>query len=143
MARIHPIMGWRMRNRWDPRRKRAYSTLKAGKSKPVIISDALDIPRGVCYNAEIYPKPQYAFDGLPFQGGLDPFIRDNMRGEVIPAWKHVFHSGPYAGTTDPALITNPMSRLANFYVEGLDYMCRRWGIDGIYIDDVGYDGLLG
>ena len=91
---------------------------------------------------EIYPKPKFAFDGLPFQGGLDPFIRDNMRGEVIPAWKHIFKSGPYAGTTDPALITNPMSRLANFYVEGLDFMCRRWGIDGIYIDDVGYDRTI-
>lgn len=88
---------------------------------------------------EIYPKPRYKFDGITFQGGTDDFIRENLADEVIPAWKHVFHDGPYAGESDPSLITNPMSRLANFHVEGLYYMCRKWGIDGIYIDDVGYD----
>ena len=43
---------------------------------------------------------------------------------MIPAWKHIFKSDPYAGTTDPALITNPMSRLSGFYAEGLDDMCH-------------------
>lgn len=89
--------------------------------------------------SEIYPKPTYKFDGIEFQGGTDDFIKQNLGGDVIPAWKHVFTDGPYAGQTDPSLITNPMSRLANFYVEGLHYMCRKWSIDGIYIDDVGYD----
>lgn len=88
---------------------------------------------------EIFAYPAYRFDGIPFQGGVDPFLKENMDGEVVPAWKHVFKDGPYAGVTDPALITNPMSRLANFHVEGLHYMCTKWGIDGIYIDDVGYD----
>ena len=91
---------------------------------------------------EIYPRPTYSFDGITFQGGTDPFIRENVDGEVIPAWKHVFSDGPYKGMSDPSLITNPMSRLANFYLEGLHYMCHKWGIDGIYIDDVGYDRTI-
>ena len=88
---------------------------------------------------EIYPKPRFEFDGIKGQGGTDDLISQSVAGEVIPAWKHVFREGPYAGITDPSIITNPMSRLANFHVEGLYWMLRQLDIDGIYIDDVGYD----
>lgn len=38
-----------------------------------------------------------------------------------------------------AIITNGQSRWHNFYIEGLDWLARNVGIDGLYLDDVAFD----
>ncbi len=88
---------------------------------------------------EIFPKPTYAQGGISWQNGVDPFLTETFGDEVIPAWKHVFSGGKYDGTTDPTVITNPNSRIANFYVGSISWMIDHIGIDGLYLDDVGYD----
>lgn len=88
---------------------------------------------------EIFPLPTYAQGGVPFHNGVDPFVTENFGGEVIPAWKHTFKGGKYDGTTDPTLATNPAGRICNFYVGSLAWMAEKAGIDGLYIDDVGFD----
>ena len=40
---------------------------------------------------------------------------------------------------DAALINSGVSRWHNFYLEGLDWLVRHVGIDGLYIDDVAFD----
>jgi hypothetical protein len=40
---------------------------------------------------------------------------------------------------DAAVINSGISRWHNYYVEGLDWLARNVGIDGLYIDDVAFD----
>lgn len=89
--------------------------------------------------AEVFAQPNFNYDGVPGQGEKDAWLKDECGDHVLPAWKHVFTEGKYAGTTDPAVIVNPASRIVNFYVEGLRWMCDNWQIDGIYVDDTGLD----
>ncbi len=88
---------------------------------------------------EIYAQPNFNFDGVPGQGEKDAWLKAECGDLCLPAWKHEFKTGKYAGQTDPAVIVNPASRIVNFYMEGLRYMCDNWAIDGIYVDDTGLD----
>ena len=40
---------------------------------------------------------------------------------------------------DAALVTTGISRWHNYYVEGLDWLVRNVGIDGLYLDDIAFD----
>ncbi len=53
----------------------------------------------------------------------------------VPAW----HQPLGNGHCDAALATQGLSRWHNYYLEGLDYLVRHAGIDGLYLDGVGYD----
>lgn len=55
--------------------------------------------------------------------------------KVIPAWEHEFNEGKYKGDICSALIVEPNSSIDNYYIEGLDWLVKEVGIDGIYIDD--------
>ena len=65
-------------------------------------------------------------------GGGHQWYEEHFGGNYIQAWFA-------AGTYDAAIVTSGMSRWHNYYLEGLDWLVRNVGIDGIYIDDVAYD----
>ncbi len=88
---------------------------------------------------EIFAQPNFHFDGVPGQGEKDAWLAEECGNLALPAWKAEFTKGKYAGTCDPSVIVNPASRIINFYIEGLRWMCESWGIDGIYVDDTGLD----
>ena len=71
--------------------------------------------------------------------GPDEWLKTNLREKYIPAWFNLIKEGPFKGQTDLAVITTPDSRLNNFYAAGLDWMVRKIGIDGVYIDDSALD----
>lgn len=71
--------------------------------------------------------------------GPHPWLIENFKTNFIPAWKCTFTEGPYKGRQDLSVITTPDSRLNNFFLGGLDWMCRNMNIDGIYIDDSALD----
>lgn len=52
-----------------------------------------------------------------------------------PAWHQPLGNGHY----DAAVAQQGLSRWHNYYLEGLDYLIRRVGIDGLYLDGIGYD----
>ena len=52
-----------------------------------------------------------------------------------PAW----HQPLADGQVDAAVITAGLSRWHNYYLEGLRWLVREVGIDGIYLDGIGYD----
>lgn len=87
---------------------------------------------------EIFPAPTYSQGGVSWQNGVDEYLTEVFGEEAIPAWKHTFEGGKYDGTTDPSVIVNPNSRMANFYIGSLAWFIQKTGIDGLYIDDVGY-----
>jgi hypothetical protein len=61
------------------------------------------------------------------------------------AWLEEHTDGDYlAGTMEPlmrdgAVLMRPDSRYANYYIEGLDWLVRKTGISGVYMDGIGMD----
>jgi len=68
-------------------------------------------------------------------GGGAPWLREHVVDHYEPAWV----SAIPGDEIDAAVTTSGESRWFNFYVEGLQWMCKNVGIDGLYLDDVAYD----
>lgn len=55
--------------------------------------------------------------------------------DYVPAWHQPLGNGHY----DAAIATTGLSRWHNYYLEGLNWLIRNAGMDGLYLDGVGYD----
>ncbi|WP_430390517.1 glycoside hydrolase domain-containing protein [Dyella sp. 20L07] len=66
------------------------------------------------------------------RGGGFSWLQEHLDGDYIAAW-HVPEN------RDAAVINAGQSRWHNYYIEGLDWLARNVGIDGLYLDDVAYD----
>ncbi len=66
------------------------------------------------------------------KGGGFSWLQEHLGSGYIAAW-HV------PEIRDAAVINTGVSRWHNFYVEGLNWLVRSVGIDGLYIDDVAFD----
>lgn len=71
--------------------------------------------------------------------GPNRWLVDNFGDHFIPAWFNAFKEGKYKGEMDISVITTPDSRWNNYYLEGLAWMIRNYGLRGIYIDDSALD----
>jgi hypothetical protein len=65
-------------------------------------------------------------------GGGWSWLQEHVEGSYLGGW-----FVPEIG--DAALVTSGVSRWHNFYVEGLAWLARNVGIDGLYLDDVAFD----
>jgi hypothetical protein len=66
------------------------------------------------------------------KGGGGSWLREHLDDDYISAW-HATEVG------DAAIVDSGMSRWHNYYIEGLDWLARNVGIDGLYLDDVAFD----
>ncbi|MFW6140520.1 MAG: glycoside hydrolase domain-containing protein [Acidobacteriota bacterium] len=57
-------------------------------------------------------------------------VKDYIAGWFVPKLK------------DAAVINSGVSRWHNYYLEGLDWLTKNVGIDGLYIDDVAFDRIV-
>lgn len=64
-------------------------------------------------------------------GGGHAWLMEHLAEHYIAAW----HA---PNVRDTSVINGVLSRWHNHYVEGLDWLARRVGIDGVYIDDLGF-----
>ncbi len=64
-----------------------------------------------------------------------PWLNEHLTEGFVGAW----HQFLFDGEQDCAVHTKPFSRLLNYYLCGLDWMIREVGIDGVYLDGIGYD----
>ncbi len=71
--------------------------------------------------------------------GPHPWLREHVGEDIVPAWRENLKCPEYPNKLDLAVITTPDSRWNNFYLEGLDYLVKHAGIDGLYIDDTALD----
>lgn len=71
--------------------------------------------------------------------GPHQWLQEHLKEHYIPAWFNAFNEGKYKGEMDLSVITTPDSRWNNYYLEGLDWMVRNIGLDGVYIDDSALD----
>jgi len=65
-------------------------------------------------------------------GGGSSWLQEHLGGDYIAAWF-------VPELKDAAVINSGMSRWHNYYIEGLDWLARNVGIDGLYLDDVAFD----
>jgi hypothetical protein len=65
-------------------------------------------------------------------GGGHSWLQEHVGSDYITGWV-------VPALRDIALVTSGISRWHNFYVEGLRWLTRHAGIDGIYLDDVAFD----
>jgi hypothetical protein len=68
----------------------------------------------------------------PGPGGGHAWLQEHLDPPYVPGW----HTPP---THDVACVTMGDSRWHNYYLEGLDWLARNVGIDGLYLDDLAYD----
>jgi hypothetical protein len=68
-------------------------------------------------------------------GGGDSWLREHLTSHYAPAW----HQPLADGRMDAALCLVKPSRWQNYYVEGVSYLMKRVGIDGLYLDGISYD----
>jgi hypothetical protein len=68
----------------------------------------------------------------PGAGGGYAWLQEHLGDDYIAAWY-------VPELKDAAIVTSGVSRWHNFYVEGLDWLARNTGMDGVYIDDVAFD----
>ena len=65
-------------------------------------------------------------------GGGHAWLQEHVGDHYVTGWV-------VPELHDIALVTSGVSRWHNFYVEGLDWLVKNVGIDGLYIDDVAFD----
>ncbi|MBI4328218.1 MAG: hypothetical protein HY674_23560 [Chloroflexi bacterium] len=53
----------------------------------------------------------------------------------VPAWHHPFGQGVW----DASIATRGLSRWHNYYLEGMGWLIKNMGVDGLYLDGIGYD----
>jgi hypothetical protein len=67
-------------------------------------------------------------------GGGFSWLQEHLGSDYIAAWF-------VPELNDAAIVNSGVSRWHNFYVEGLAWLVRNVGIDGLYLDDVAFDRL--
>ncbi len=71
--------------------------------------------------------------------GPHPWLKAHVGMDIVPAWREGLNYPGYKSKLDLSVITTPDSRWNNVYLEGLNYLVKHAGIDGIYIDDTALD----
>lgn len=66
------------------------------------------------------------------KGGGYSWLQEHLDSDYIAAWF-------VPEMKDAAIINSGMNRWHNYYVEGLNWLVKNVGIDGLYLDDVAYD----
>jgi hypothetical protein len=69
------------------------------------------------------------------QGGGDSWLQEHLVNDYAPAWHQPYPNGE----VDAAIGTVGLSRWHNYYLEGLGWLIQNVGIDGLYLDGIGYD----
>ena len=67
-------------------------------------------------------------------GGGFSWLQEHLGSDYIAAWF-------VPERKDAAIINSGMSRWHNYYLEGLNWLVKNVGIDGLYIDDVAFDRM--
>ena len=68
------------------------------------------------------------------KGGGFSWLQEHVGDDYIAAWF-------VPEIKDAALVNSGMNRWHNYYVEGMNWLVKNVGIDGIYLDDVAFDRI--
>lgn len=91
-------------------------------------------------NGEVFPT---TFEiGDSFQGSIpyaDEWLKRMLGSDYMTAWRQKINHGCYQDEMEASVVTAPMSRFNNYFLEGLRWLLENTGIDGLYFDDVAFD----
>ncbi|MBM3501095.1 MAG: hypothetical protein FJX74_20785, partial [Armatimonadetes bacterium] len=76
----------------------------------------------------------YTDPDVPPAGGY-AWLREHLVAGYEPAWRTAL----WNGELDAAISQQGLSRWHNYYVEGLRWIMGATGVDGLYLDGIGYD----
>ena len=126
-----PINPWINYPFLEPEAMRAYIDAAHGRGMRVKIYDTV---REVSDRAPELPMLESLGHEVisAGKGGGFSWLQEHLDGDYIAAW-HVPEN------RDAAVVNAGQSRWHNYYIEGLDWLARNVGIDGLYLDDVAYD----
>ncbi|HKL68017.1 MAG TPA: glycoside hydrolase domain-containing protein, partial [Bacteroidales bacterium] len=68
----------------------------------------------------------------PGEGGGFNWLQEHLVDDYIAAWFVPRYR-------DAAIINSGMSRWHNYYIEGINWLTKEMGIDGLYLDDIAFD----
>jgi hypothetical protein len=68
-------------------------------------------------------------------GGGYAWLREHLASDYVVGWRQPLPDGE----TDAAIATQGLSRWHNYYIEGMNWLMRNTGVDGLYLDGIGYD----
>jgi len=68
-------------------------------------------------------------------GGGYPWLKEHLVTGYVPGWRQPLWDGLH----DAAIGTQGLSRWHNYYVEGMQWLMKNTGLDGLYLDGIGYD----
>lgn len=91
-------------------------------------------------DGEIFPTADEP--GKSFQGDVpeaDAWMERMLGKDYITAWRQKVNHGCYHDAMEASVLTAPMSRFNNYFLEGLRWLLENTGIDGLYFDDVAFD----
>lgn len=80
--------------------------------------------------------------GSSFQGSVpyaDDWLRRHVVENYLTAWRQRINDGDYREELEASVVAAPMSRYNNYFLEGLDWLLKHTGMDGLYFDDVAFD----
>ncbi|TAM99998.1 MAG: hypothetical protein EPN39_05260 [Chitinophagaceae bacterium] len=84
---------------------------------------------------ELYPLFSLNHEIFPAgKGGGYPWLQEHLNGSYIPGWYT-------PRTNDAAIVDGGASRWHNYYIEGINWLVKNVGIDGLYLDDVAFDRI--
>lgn len=82
---------------------------------------------------ELYPLKSLGNEIFsPGKGGGYSWLQEHLDSNYIAGWYT-------PATNDAAIVNGGESRWHNYYIEGLNWLVKNTGIDGLYLDDVAYD----
>ncbi len=93
---------------------------------------------GVEAHGAVYPRVDIFNDPQAADKFLrvgHPWLHEHLVAGYIPAWMHPFNETDVCS----AIAMKGLSRWHNFYVEGLRFLMEKTGVDGLYLDGIGYD----
>ncbi len=83
--------------------------------------------------AELFALRSLGDEIFPYgKGGGDAWLQEHLGTNYMPAWF-------VPQWKDAAIIDKGSTRWDNYYIEGLNWLVKNVGIDGLYIDDLAYD----
>jgi hypothetical protein len=68
-------------------------------------------------------------------GGGYAWLREHLGSDYVVGWRQPLPDGD----TDASVATQGLSRWHNYYLEGMNWLMRNTGVDGLYLDGIGYD----
>lgn len=119
----YPFIEWKKMKNYVDEAHRKGLKVKIYNTVRELSNRAYELPALRSLGTEVYS---------PGKGGGFSWLQEHLDTNYIAAWF-------VPEIKDAAIINSGMNRWHNYYVEGMNWLVKNVGIDGVYLDDVAFD----